>query len=556
MSEPAPVTKVDLGRRMARYREIVGILWDERLYEIVGIGGSGQPAAEPPSSAPSAAETDPVEVRVRRAIERLGPAFIKAGQLLATRRDVISPALAVELGKLQDDVPPIPYEAVEARVEEELGASLSELFGSFDREPLAAASIGQVHRATLPDGRRVVVKVQRPGVSDQMAVDLDIIERQARTAGKRLAWARTLDVPGMAGRFVEALRSELDYRVEARNMDFFYEAFQADDRVVIPQVDWDRTTVHVLTMDELQGIPSTDSEGLDRAGVDRKGLVQTGVEAYFRQIFVLGRFHADPHQGNLFAMPGGRVGFVDFGRVGTISERDQDRALDLVSALLDADEMRATQVLLETTHAGPDVDRAAIRIEVADLIDSYLSTAQTITFDGIFQRLFGMIRRYELTMPNALAVLFVTLGTLEGVATALDPGFRFAEAARPIAEKLVPQRWREHGFQRALRRVGPRYIRLAEDLPDLADGVLRRASEGEFRIAVRPTETDDLVRELERIVSRLAYAIILAAVVLATAILLAGSRPSPEAEAAITILAIATILTVLWLLFSSVRRHR
>lgn len=551
---------ISSGQRTARYQEIAGILWDERLYELLTPGGFDRLfAGAAVSDGPSAVESDPLEPRIRRAVERLGPAFIKAGQLLATRRDLISPALVKELEKLQDDVPAVPFAAIEERIQLELGALPSEIFATFDEEPLAAASIGQVHRATLSDGRRVVVKVQRPGVTEQMAVDLDIMERQSQSAGRHLSIARDMDVPGVALRFLDALRSELDYLREARSMEMFRAAFEDADKVAIPWVDWDRTTSRVLTMGELEGIPGTHHAEMDAAEVDRHALVQLGVSAYFKQIFMIGSFHADPHQGNLFAMPDGRVGFVDFGRVSSISERDRDRAMDLVSALVDADEERATEVLIETTRAGPDVDRAALQLEVADLIEAYLATdAKSIGLDGVFERMFGMIQRYGLKMPDELAMLFITMGTLEGVANTLDPAFSFATAARPLVEKLLPHRWGRDRLERAFRRSGPRYFRLVEDLPYLLDALLRRASSGEFRMAVRPVETEDLTSQLESIASRLSYALILAALILGTAMLLSrsGDRIPDEILTLLDIVSILAVGTVAWLLFSSFRRSR
>ncbi len=554
--QPRPTSR---GERTARYQEITGILWEEKLYQLLTPGGFDRLFVGPDASErPSAADKDPIEVRSRVARERLGPAFIKAGQLLATRRDLISPALVAELEKLQDDVPSVPFSAIAKRIEEELGAPPDEICASFDEEPLAAASIGQVHRATLADGRKVVVKVQRPGVAEQMALDIDCMERQSQSAGKRLSLAREMDVPGVAARFLDALRSELDYMREARNMEMFREAFEEKDNVAIPWVDWERTTPRVLTMEELEGIPGTTLEAMDEAGVDRKLLIEQGVSAYFKMIFIIGAFHSDPHQGNLMAMPDGRVGFIDFGRVSAIGERDRDRAMDLVSALVDADEVRATEVLIETTRAGPHVDRAALQQDVADLIDAYLATgSKSIGLDGVFERMFGMIHNYGLQMPDELAMLFITLGTLEGVANTIDPSFDFAVAAQPLVEKLLPQRWGQQRLERAFRRSGPRYFRLAEDFPFLMDGVLRRASSGEFRMAVRPVEPEDFTSELESIARRLTYGMILAALILGTAMLLSRSeRLSEEVLLLFDVVALLAIGTVAWLLISTFRRAR
>ncbi len=549
--------QVDRGERIDRYGEIAGILMDERLYELLTPGTLDRLFVGPAAKA-RPVEDDPIEARVRRALERLGPAFIKAGQLAATRRDLVAPALVAELEKLQDDVPAVPYEQIVARIEAELGAPPEVVFATFETEPLAAASIGQVHRATLPDGRRVVVKVQRPGVTEQMAVDLDIMERQSRSAGKRLSIARDLDVPGVTARFLEALRSELDYLREAQHMELFRERFDEGGEVAIPWVDWERTTSRVLTMEELDGIPGTRTAEMDAAGVDRAAMVQAGVNAYFVQIFEIGSFHSDPHQGNLFAMTDGRVGFVDFGRVSTISDRDRERAMELVSALMDSDEVRATEVLIETTRADPSVDRAALQVEVADLIDAFTAKgANAIGLDGVFERMFGMIRRYGLQMPDSLAMLFITMGTLEGVASTLDPDFDFVTSAKPMVERLLPQRWGRQRLERAARRSGFRYFRLVEDFPFLADLVLRRAGSGEFKVAVRPTETDELVDRLDGIVDKLSWSVILAALILGTAILLSRSDTIPDSlMLVIEVVAILGLATVGWMLVSAFRRGR
>jgi ubiquinone biosynthesis protein len=297
---------------------------------------------------------------------------------------------------------------------------------------------------------------------------------------------------------------------------------------------------------------------MDEAGVDRAALVQGGVNAYFVQIFEIGSFHSDPHQGNLFAMSDGRVGFVDFGRVSTISDRDRERAMELVSALMDSDEVRATEVLIETTRADPSIDRAALQTEVADLIDAFTSKgANAIGLDGVFERMFGMIRRYGLQMPDSLAMLFITMGTLEGVASTLDPDFDFVTSAKPMVEQLLPQRWGRQRLERAARRSGFRYFRLIEDFPFLADLVLRRAGTGEFKVAVRPTETDQLVDRLDGIADKLSWAVILAALILGTAILLAQSDTIPDPLVVIIeIVAILAIVTVAWMLISAFRRSR
>ncbi len=563
-----PMGPVGRRRRIDRYQEIVGILTDERLYELAAPGTLDRLfAGAPPAAEGADPDEDPIEKRIRRALERLGPAFIKAGQLLATRRDLISPAFLAELEKLQDDVPPIPYADITQQIEDELGAPPEELFEGFEQEPLAAASIAQVHRGTLPDGRRVVVKVQRPGVAELMAVDLDIMERQSRSAAKRFAVARDLDVPGIVARFVDALRSELDYSREARSMELIRDGFEGEEKIEIPWVDWERTSSRVLTMEELDGIPLTRPEAMDEAGVDREAFVQTIVNAYFVQIFEIGSFHSDLHQGNIFALTDGRAGFVDFGRVSTVSERDRERLIDLLSALMASDEERVTEVLIETTGAGASLDRAAFQVEVAGLIDAFTATGEDATGMGAtFERMFGMVRRYGLQMPDSMAMLYITMGTLEGVATSLDPDFNFLAAARPAMEKAAPGLIKQR-LERAVRRSGPRYFRLAEDLPLLLDLVLRRAGSGEFNVAVKPTDTDGVLDRLDGIADKVAWALILSAGILGTAVLLAltlGAAILVSGDdmfrgsllALLGLVTIFAIATVAWMAISAFRRWR
>ena len=341
-------------------------------------------------------------------------------------------------------------------------------------------------------------------------------------------------------------------------MELFRGRFEEDGAVAIPWVDWERTTSRVLTIEELDGIPGTRLDEMDAAGVDRPGLIRAGVDAYFVQIFEIGSFHSDPHQGNLFAMRDGRVGFVDFGRVSSISDRDRERAMELVSSLMDSDEVRATEVLIETCRADPSIDRNALQTEVADLIDAFTSKgADAIGLDGVFERMFGMIRRYGLQMPDELAMLFITMGTLEGVGSTIDPDFDFMEAAKPAVERLMPQRWGKERLERAARRSGFRYFRLIEDFPFLADLVLRRAGSGEFKVAVRPSDTDELIDRVDGISDKISWSIILAALILGTSIMLAQSDRIPDTlQLLIEVVAILGIATVGWMLISAFRRSR
>jgi ubiquinone biosynthesis protein len=518
---------VSRGRRWARYREIAKVLYEERVFKVLREGGMADEApvelTDEKIEELEAQDTKklPQEVRMRRALERLGPAFVKVGQLLSTRRDLISPALADELAKLQDDVPTLPFGQIRERIEEELGGTVDELFGSFDTTPLASASIGQVYRATLQDGTDVVVKVQRPGITETMEVDLDIILSQAHSAAEHTRFGRDMNVVEIAQQMVDALRSELDYLNEAASLDYFHTAFGDSTEVYFPKVYWDLTTSRVLTMELMKGIPGTRLAELDAAGIDRKQVALNGTSCYFKQIFEMGRYHADPHLGNLFIMPDGRIGFVDFGRVGHISERNRSITFQLIMALMDGDEVGVTEAVLDMTGAGTMPEVAALQRDMGRVCTAYSAAqAGTGSLEPAVEGLFDAVRKYRLAVPGQVAMLLTVVGVLDGVAAQLSGGtFNIAEVVKPFARKLLPQEFGPDNMKTHLTRWATRYSRFLEDLPVSLNRVLRRAGEGEIRMAVRPEKYDRLVDRLEAIVNRLCIAMLLAALIVGMAYL-------------------------------------
>jgi len=545
-------------RRRARYREIAKVLWEERVLNLMKGGGLEEHA--PPEAArdhgePGVREKDlPRAVRIRRALERLGPAFIKMGQILATRRDLVTPDLAEELAKLQDDVPTLPWEEMRTRIEEELGGTVDELFASFDTEPIAAASIGQVYRAALPDGTPVAVKVQRPGVSETMEIDLEILVDLGRRVGTHTQWGKDYDVAALAQEFADVLRAELDYTHEGRSIDRFRDAFADDDKVVFPQVFWERSTGRVLTMSFIEGIPATRLEESDAGGVDAARLVEVGVACYFRQIFSMGFYHADPHAGNLFALPGGRIAFVDFGRTAMVSERNRDAVFDLLLAVFDDDARAATEAIFSMTGMPPEVDVARLELDIGRLLSMYRRAQMTGGgLDELVQRLLSLVREHRLHLPGELTVLLTTLGMLDGVAAQLDPEFRMVDAAKPFARKLLPQQFGPERIFKATARSARAYARFFDDLPVQATRVLRRAGEGEFRVSVRPTEWETMMDRLQAGFSLLAYALIVSALIIGAAFLVSRPGLSRIEQVGARVVLLAALASITWLLVSLLR---
>lgn len=496
------------------------------------------------------------EQHVRRALERLGVTFIKGGQALSTRTDLIPPALAAELGKLQDEVAAEPFETMRAVIEAELEMPIDEAFAAIDPEPLGAASIGQVYRATLPGGTPVAVKVQRPGVVQRAEVDLDIAMTLVRFAQGRVPESAGFDLVGLANEFADALRSEFDYVREATNAEKLRRAFRGDGAAVFPRVFWTHTTPRVLTLELLEGVRMNRPAELDAAGYDRSALALNGINAYLGMIFEVGMFHADPHPGNFIAMPGNRVGFTDFGRVGVLSNESRERFVELLRAILDRDAEAAAETFLDLASSS-EVDEEALQRDCARLIDKYHGRLLgSIDITDLVSELLTLFRRHHLGIPNDFAMMLATLAVLEGVGTMLDPGFDFTAAATPFVERAVRERYRPGEVVDRIGRDMRRGLRTLERMPTMLDRILRRAARGEFRLEIAPRDYEAPLAQITELVNRLAFAIVVAALIIGTTTLL-QNVDIPRWVIVIGEVGLAAALAVsFWLFWSIISAHR
>lgn len=509
-------------KHIERYREIVGILIDEGFDSVLDTTGMRRFAPvrsrfhrEREEAAP------PLGVRIRRTLERLGPTFVKVGQAASTRGDVIPEPIVEELRKLQDEVAPFGYDEVREIVKEQLGGEPDEVFATFSASPLASASIGQVHAATLEDGTEVVVKVQRPGVQTQVETDVDILLTQARFVRDHTEIGAHYDVVDIVGGFAEAVQGELDYISEGQHAERLGRMFENDETVAFPKVHWEYTTQRVLTLERLEGIAFNKPKLLDEAGVDRAEIAKRGIYCYLEQIFTYGFFHADPHPGNLFALPDGRVGFTDFGRVGTISQMGRDQLADLFLAIVDNDVPLAVDTLVEAAGAPGDLDVAALELEVSRLIGKYYNRSlREVHIGQLISEVLNLIRVHHLMMSSELAVLLTTLAVLEGLGTQLDPNFDFVAVTAPFARKMADARMEPRALFRSLTRALRRNAKMLSDLPESLGRFLKRAGQGEIPMTVRPTGLEPALTRLEEMVNRLAFALVVAAFVVGLSMLL------------------------------------
>lgn len=465
--------------------------------------------------------------RVRRAFEELGPTFMKMGQLLSTRLDLVSAEMARELEKLQDRAAPFSGEEARLIIEHDLGRSVDDIFREFDTEPFAAASLGQAHRAVLADnGREVVVKVQRPGIRPTIETDLEILEHLAHVAERRIEVLQVQQPAHVLAEFREALRKELDYTVEAAHLKRFSALFQDDPGVRIPEVYPQWTTQRVLTMERLPGrkVSAVSAAGDD--GFDGQLVARRGVDAILQQIFVHGFFHADPHPGNVLILPDNVVGFIDLGQVGRLDRDTRFAVADLLGALVGKDVEAATESLLELTEGDVPPDRGALEAEMAEFMDWWVDRRLgDVQIGKMVWRLLEIAGRHRRRVSPDLYLVLKALGTLEVFARRLDPGFDLAERARPVLRKVVQERLSPRRLAEEAWRSSLELTRLFKEIPRELRQILEQARRGRLHVQIEHQRLAPLLHTLEVVVNRLVFSIVLAALLIASSLVALGNIP-------------------------------
>lgn len=514
--------------RLHRYQEISEVLARHGLGFLVGITGlerwvpfhqgliGHERRAEP--------YTNPDHLRL--ALEELGPTFIKLGQLLSTRPDLLPPQYQTELAKLQDAAPPVPGATIRRLIREELGSEPDLVFADFTLEPLASASIGQAHAATLHDGTPVVVKVRRPDVIPTIEADLDILQNLAVQISHRWEPTANYNLPGIAAEFAQTLRAELDYLQEGRNAERFAENFASDPGVHIPRIFWETTTSRVLTLERIVGMKVNDLAALDRAGIDRAALAVRSAGTALKMVFEDGFFHADPHPGNLFIEPdGGRIGLIDFGMVGEVNDKLRSHLGVLLTALARNDPSRIGSALLDLSVTRQPVDHRRLRADVATLMALYEGRPlNQIELGPLLTQAVALMRTYHLQMPQELAKLLKMMIIAEGVGLELDPGFNLSVLLAPYARKLMLGRFAPQALAKRMAEAGADAAALFEDLPELLRRVTDTLDTAGLEVHLRAAELEPLVGRAERIGNRLVAGMIAAALIGGVGALTAGDK--------------------------------
>ncbi|WP_420208224.1 ABC1 kinase family protein [Candidatus Electronema sp. JC] len=473
--------------------------------------------------------------RLRMALEELGPTFIKLGQLLSVRPDLVPPDYLKELAKLQDEVPPFPYEEVRQIFLEELGKEPDEIFAVFSREPVAAASISQVHHARLElrdaEGgqrrRKVVVKVQRPRLERIISIDLEILARIAQLMEDHLEEVQGHRPTAIVREFSRSLSREIDFTIELANIQHFARQFAGCRELYVPEAFPALSTQRILVMERIDGIKASDIEGLRAAGHDLTLLAERGARLVMEQIFTHGFFHADPHPGNIFFLPGNVVCFIDFGQMGRLLFKDRETFIELVASIVSGDESRVTASLLQMTVQQGEFDRDALSLDISDFMSRYLHLSiGDLEIGRIHWELLRLFSRHQMFLKPGLYLMLKSLGTAEGVGLMLDPQIEMLSLAKPFIRKIKMERVSPRRLAAEAADTGAQYLHLFRDLPAETRSVLAMLRQGKVRLELEHHGLRPLEKALYRVSNRIAYAIVLAALIIGSSlVVLSGIKP-------------------------------
>jgi ubiquinone biosynthesis protein len=543
-------------RHAQRYRQILAVLLKYGFDDILKSLKLGGLRRLSPGSSELAQLSTPV--LIRKVLEDLGPTFVKAGQLLSTRPDLLPVGIMHELAHLQDQVAPIPFDQVEKIIERELQQPLGEVFSELDREPLAAASLGQVHHARTVEGREVAVKVLRPGVHRTVEVDLEIMLYLATLMERHLEGWDVHRPTRIVEELTVLLEKELDYRIEAASQERFGWQFLKDPNIHVPEVLRNHTTASVLTQEFIHGVKAANAEALEEYGLEPTKLAAAIADATMHQLFVTGFFHGDPHPGNLLITSEGVIAYLDFGMMGRIGRRSRETFSDLMTAIVQRNEEAMADALVELCDYEEEPDRAVLERELGDYADRYFFQAlKHVHMAEGLNELLELAAEHRLTMPANLFLMIKALSNIEGSCRRLDPDFQITEHAAPFFRRLALDRLHPSRLARDFADVSTEMLSLGREIPHQLSDVLKQLRSGNLIDGLELRGLMPLVNATDRAGNRLAFAIVLAGLIVGSSIIVVADAADVGiglSRIALVGFSVAAVIGF-WLLVSILRRR-
>jgi|WetSurMetagenome_2_1015567.scaffolds.fasta_scaffold14842_2 ubiquinone biosynthesis protein len=504
-----------------RYRQIALVIIKYRLGHLIHILGLQRfMLLRWIPSNPFHKESRSEPIRARLAVEELGTTFVKVGQILSTRTDLLPPEFTYELSKLQNSLKPIPVEVVGQVIQDELGKPASSIFASFDSKPLGVASIGQAHSATLLDGTEVVVKVRKPGVVEQVTEDVEILHQMAVSAMDRWQGPSQYDIAGIVEEIGQTLMAEMDYQHESRNAEYFAKFFQNDSRVHIPRIFREYSTFRVITLERMRGIRISDSDSLNKAGIDRHDLARRSADIWLKMFFEGEYFHADPHPGNLFIEPDGNIGLIDFGMVGVVDDEIREHLSTATRAILERDVDLLIDSLIDLGAVRHDTSREILRSRLKRAMTQHPSICKLDHPScSNFDDLISIVRDNQVQLPSNAFLLLKTMTMIHGLSKGLDAELDVMELLEPHIKQILTQKYSPTALANRFPAAATEYAIFGLDFPQRLNRLFKSLERGDFQVKADTSQLDLKLDQIVHLGNRLIIALIISALIIGTAMI-------------------------------------
>ena len=510
---------------MHRYRQILGVLLKYGFHDVVDVARRDLIGRFGDKIIPLLGKhIDPSMSRAERlryAAEELGPTFVKLAQVLSMRPDLVPPDIAVELRKLQDEVSPFSYEEMQSIIREELNQEIETAFLHIDEQPLAAASIAQVHRATLHDGRKVVIKIQRPDIEDVIDVDLEILSDLAKVLVRHSLNDVISDPVAVVEEFNNSIHRELNFLSEGRNIHRFERMYADDPTVLIPRFYPELSSSRVIVMDFVDGIKASNLEGLEKEGLDRIVIAERGSQFILKQIFQHGFFHADPHPGNILVLEDNVIAPLDYGMVGNLDEATIDALGSVLAGIINKDSNRILRAFDALGITRDITNRITLRTDINGFISQYYEIPlKELQVSSLLMELFDIFRTHQMTLPSNLSLMMKALVTVEGLGRLLNPDFDMVSEVRPHVSRIMFRRYDPRRRFKGLLNMFDDFSNLVEELPQGLRDTLRRINAGELRIQFEHRNLKNFAKEINQSSNRISSAVIIAALIIGSSLVM------------------------------------